>query len=258
MGDGGLEYLGFEQLIPRRPLDLRLYTSIEFVTYRALWVPANVSRSYEILLSLIYLQDISTIFPSSLKYLFLKSIKSHRELKKEVSRLNNSENSIIGEETKLVISKFVASSVGLKISTDVVGVMTIQQRVDGKTITISEQKIEEVLERIDTDGRAFLQVNFTDGKKILLTEKLVGFKPAITEGLDLQKLPRVVTTPDLVSVVEAIEESLNSKRPRFEEVEVLRRVFDSVLLGAQEVGFDLEAERAWISCIASVRGKATA
>lgn len=135
---------------------------------------------------------------------------------------------------------------------------SIFQRVDGKTIRFAKQEVEEVLERFDSEGKMFLQVNFLSGRKILLTEKLVGFKPCPTKGLDLRKLPKVVTTPDLVSVVEAIEESLNSMKPRFEEVEVLRRVFDSVLLGAQEVGFDLEAERTWLHCIASIRGKPSA
>jgi len=139
-----------------------------------------------------------------------------------------------------------------------IGRITIVQVADGKTLTFNMDRVEEVLERHDSVGKAFLQVNFLDGKKILLTVKLIGFKPAPTEGLDLKKLPKVVTTPDLLSVVEAIEESLNCHRPRFEEIEVLRKVFDSVLVGAQDVGFDLEAERAWLSYIATVRNKATA
>src|SRR6185437_8442215 len=118
----------------------------------------------------------------------------------------------------------------------------ILQRVDGKTIRFSSQKIDEVLLRQDSEGHDFLQVNFIDGKKILLTDRLIGFKPAETVGLDLKKLPKVVTTPDLVSVVEAIEESLNGKGAGGEEIDVLRRVFDSVLNGAQAVGFELDNE----------------
>ena len=143
--------------------------------------------------------------------------------------------------TKTILD-FVGEASGLEMKSADTGVMAIHQQTDGKTLTFTQTDVEEVLERYDSEGRLFLQVNFISGKKILLTEKLVGFKPVPTKGLDLKKLPKVVTTPDLVSVVEAIEESLNSTSPRFEEVEVLRRVFDSVLLGAQDVGFDLEAD----------------
>ena len=118
--------------------------------------------------------------------------------------------------------------------------------------------VEEVLVREDSDGRSFLQVNFLDGKKILITEKLVGFKPAETLGLDLRKLPKVVTTPDLVSVLEAIEESVNNYGHRAEEVDVLRRVFDSVLNGAEAVGFEVGAERNWLNFIANIKHKPSA
>lgn len=170
--------------------------------------------------------------------------------------ISDSENPVLNPTQ--TIADFVGDSCGLEMKPSDTGAIAIHQQTDGKILTFIIEEVEEVLERYDSEGRLFLQVNFNDGKKILLTEKLVGFKPVATKGLDLKKLPKVVTTPDLVSVVEAIEESLNSNNPRFEEVEVLRRVFDSVLMGAQDVGFDLEAERAWLSCIASLRGKATA
>ena len=170
--------------------------------------------------------------------------------------ISENENPVL--DPTQAITDFVGDSSGLEMKPSDTGAMTIHQQTDGKALQILIVDVEEVLQRYDSEGRLFLQVNFHNGKKILLTEKLVGFKPIATKGLDLKKLPKVVTTPDLVSVVEAIEESLNSNSPRFEEVEVLRRVFDSVLMGAQDVGFDLEAERAWLSCIASLRGKATA
>jgi len=79
---------------------------------------------------------------------------------------------------------------------------------------------------------SFLQVNFLSGKKILLTENLIGFKPVPSRGLDLSKLPKVVTTPDLLSVVEAIEDSISFAVAN-DELDVLKRVFDSVLRGAE-------------------------
>jgi hypothetical protein len=92
-------------------------------------------------------------------------------------------------------------------------------------------------------------VNFQSGKKILLTQNLIGFKPAPSRGLDLSKLPKVVTTPDLLSVVEAIEETLSTAPAQPEELEVLRKVFDSVLKGAEAVGFDTTSERVWMQSL---------
>ncbi len=158
-----------------------------------------------------------------------------------------------------IIADYIARSQGLELRPkSVEPIMAIFQRVDGKTIRFSAEAIEEVLERQDSDGQAFLQVNFIDGKKILITDRLIGFKPAETAGLDLKKLPKVVTTPDLVSVVEAIEESLTAKGTSNEEVDVLRRVFDSVLNGAEAVGFELDNEKSWLNPITGMKQKASA
>jgi hypothetical protein len=134
--------------------------------------------------------------------------------------------------------------------------LEIHQSTDGKSIAFPIADLEEVISRIDSDGHAFLQVNFLSGKKILLTENLIGFKPVPSRGLDLSKLPKVVTTPDLLSVVEAIEDSMSSAPTQTDEVEVLKRVFDSVLRGAEAVGFDLTPERLWLQNLG--RSKASA
>ena len=156
-----------------------------------------------------------------------------------------------------MISEFIGRSLGLQMQ-DEKGEISILQKVDNRRIRFSTSTIEEVLSRQDSEGRDFLQVNFLNGRKILITEKLVGFKPAETSGLDLRKLPKVVTTPDLVSVVEAIEESVNEFGHRAEEVDVLRRVFDSVLNGAEAVGFEVGTERNWLNFIANSKHKASA
>lgn len=175
--------------------------------------------------------------------------------------LSDSSSSATEMKPGQLISRFVKSSQGLQLAEDTATKdvsFTILQTADGKSISFKETSIEEVLERYDSDGRSFLQVNFVDGKKVLLTDRLIGFKPIALKGLDLRRLPKVVTTPDLVSVVEAIEDSLNHDKPKLDEVEVLRKVFDSVYRGAEEVGFDLTAERTWLHCISSLRGRASA
>ena len=84
-----------------------------------------------------------------------------------------------------------------------------------------------------------------------MTTTLVGFKPVPLKGLDLSKLPRVVTTPDIESVFEAVQDALHASETDSREVNVLRRVFEAVVAGGESVGFDLAEERAWISRIPS-------
>ena len=143
------------------------------------------------------------------------------------------------------ISEFVAKSSGLKAKNDSAK-LHISQTADGKNIAFPVAELEEVISRIDSDGHVFLQVNFQSGKKILLTQNLIGFKPAPSRGLDLGKLPKVVTTPDLLSVVEAIEDTMTTEPSQNDELEVLKKVFDSVLRGAEAVGFDTTPERLWM------------
>lgn len=152
-------------------------------------------------------------------------------------------------EQKLQIEDFVAKSSGLRSKADSER-LHISQNADGKAITFGISELDEVIPRIDSDGHTFLQVNFQSGKKILLTQNLIGFKPAPSRGLDLGKLPKVVTTPDLLSVVEAIEDSMSSTPSQPEELDVLKKVFDSVLRGAEAVGFDITPERVWMQGLA--------
>lgn len=149
-------------------------------------------------------------------------------------------------EQMLQINDFVAKSSGLKSKVSENQKLNIQQTTDGKNITFPIAELDEVISRIDSDGHVFLQVNFQSGKKILLTQNLIGFKPAPSRGLDLGKLPKVVTTPDLLSVVEAIEDTITTQPAQPEELEVLKKVFDSVLRGAEAVGFDTTPERLWM------------
>lgn len=171
--------------------------------------------------------------------------------------MDHSQKSNLEQDSCRLISSYIERAEGLDLRISD-GTLIILQKIDGRSMGFPLNSVEEVLSRQDSEGRDFLQVNFVDGRKILITERLIGFKPAETMGLDLRKLPKVVTTPDLVSVVEAIEESVNSYGHRAEEIDVLRRVFDSVLKGAEAVGFEVMAERNWLNFIANVKHKPSA
>ncbi len=145
------------------------------------------------------------------------------------------------------ILDFVDKSSGLRAHVGENGKVSIFQRVDGKGLYFFVDNLFEVLHRTDSDGRLFIQVNFANGNKVLFTNALVGFKPSEIHGLDMAKIPRVVTTPDLVSVFVAIEEGLASEEVSGEELDVLRRVYAAIIHGGEMVGFDLQLERRWLN-----------
>jgi len=129
--------------------------------------------------------------------------------------------------------------------------LELTQKEDMKKIVIDFEEIEKVLTRQDVDDSKFLQVNFTNGTKILITKSLVGFKPNQLVGFDLTKIPRVVTTIDLQSVSKAIEDLFDSE-DTYEtqtEIEILKKVYQSILYGAENVGFKMQAEKTWLTSV---------
>lgn len=156
------------------------------------------------------------------------------------------------------ILTFIDSSSGLSVSSTNSNGVEIFQSIDGKRFKFDSMEINEVLKRMDSDGKEFIQVNFNSGIKVLFTDTLVGFKPKETTGLDMSKLPKVVTTPDLLSVFEAIEESLSSDIYPEQEVELLKRVFNSILVGGELAGFELTFERRWLQRLVATKNRASA
>ncbi len=156
------------------------------------------------------------------------------------------------------ILDYVARASGLRFEFEETGWLMIEQSVDSKSFSFHSSEVTEVLARADGDGSPFIQVNFQDGRKVLLTDTLVGFKPAETFGLDMAKIPKVVTTPDLMSVFDAISESLSHDKANEYEVEILKKVFQSILSGAEAIGFKLEAERRILDRLSSTKLRASA
>jgi hypothetical protein len=147
-----------------------------------------------------------------------------------------------------IIISFVSQAHGLEMKHDV-SKIEILQTIDRKKIAFDFDQIDDVLVRDDAQEKPFLQLNFTTGDKILITDELIGFKPVPFQGFDIHKLPKVVTTSDLVSVFEAAEEAMSSGKS--EEVDVLRQVFNSILMGGEQIGFDLKNEKSWFGSLIS-------
>ena len=129
--------------------------------------------------------------------------------------------------------------------------LELTQKEDSKKMIIDFSRVEKVLDRQDVDGSRFIQINFSQGSKILITNSLVGFKPTELVGFDLSRIPRVVTTIDLKSVSKAIEVLFDSEETAETktEIEVLKKVYQSILLGAENIGFKMQAEKLWFSSI---------
>lgn len=166
------------------------------------------------------------------------------------ARLNCAPNPEKQQELLAEILAFVQSTRGLRSApTTPDGRTRITQVIDGKNFEFKTADLESVLSRTDTEGQDFIQINFCSAKKVLMTTTLVGFKPVPLKGLDLAKLPRVVTTPDIESVFEAVQDALHANETDAHEVNVLKKVFEAVVAGGESVGFDLAEERAWIARI---------
>ena len=157
-----------------------------------------------------------------------------------------------GKDHSEDISDFVFQSEGLLFSTnEKKDLIKIFQNNDKKNISFKASEIKEILKREDEKKEKFLQVNFKNGKKILLTRKFVGFAPANCHGLDIDKLPKVVTTSDLLNVIEAIEGSLYGKEPYEEDFSEVKLFFESIACGAESIGFNLTGERLWVERLIS-------
>ena len=153
------------------------------------------------------------------------------------------------DDTKTIIEAFLSDSNKLSILEDEKEcnkIITLFQNYDRKKLSFEIERVQKILERKGYDGQNFLQVNFKDGKKILLTHEFVGFPPAVGVGIDVYKLPKVVTTADILSVIEAIESSIYGTDQYQESLYEAKMFFESIAAGAESVGFDLTGERLWV------------
>ena len=163
---------------------------------------------------------------------------------------NKSPSSTLSKENpKSLIENFLSHTEKLSLIKETgqeSGRITLFQNYDKKKLSFKESEIEKVLERKDYNGEAFLQVNFKNGKKILLTNEFVGFPPALCPSMGQEKLPKVVTTADLLSVIEAIESSLYGTDQYQESLYDVKLFFEAIASGAESVGFSLTGERLWM------------
>src|SRR5687768_15881710 len=92
------------------------------------------------------------------------------------------------------ILDYIENSQGLNAKVTDSGKVQVQQEIDGKLFFFTIAEVTEVIPRTDSEGKAFIQVNFRSSNKVLFTDTLIGFKPVETLGLDMSRIPKVVTT----------------------------------------------------------------
>jgi hypothetical protein len=159
-----------------------------------------------------------------------------------------SNDSTVTSPMEMVI-EFLENSRGLNYKKLETGALCIFQKVDGKQIHLDTEEIVSVIPREDYKKDAFIQINFSGGKKILLTDHLIGFKPAEIDGINIESLPKVVATPDLVGLFEALEDCLSAKNTNITMLLELRQASMSIIEGAESIGIDLSQEKIWLKRI---------
>ncbi len=142
------------------------------------------------------------------------------------------------------IAHFIDKTPGLAINWCDELSINISQLSDNKSLPIRIQNLSDVILRKDSKRRDFIQIDFSSGSKVLLTQQLIGFKPYPIHGLDMREVPKVVTTTDLYKVFQAIEETLALDGSDI-EIDLLSHIFRSILKGGEMVGFDLKKEKAF-------------
>lgn len=161
------------------------------------------------------------------------------------------------EDRFKMIQDYAIKTAGLKVRPLDGNTLEIRQVYDQKSMVLDLSLVKDVLERSDTDGKQFLQVNFQDGKKILVTDAFIGFKPVITPERSSEKLPKVVTTSDLISVIEAIEDiSSGTVKNVKEDLDSFRKIYHSIIEGAEQIGFNCENEKNWFCGVARLKASA--
>lgn len=157
------------------------------------------------------------------------------------------------------VETFVGKKSTLKLSWIDKTQMLITQKSDGRIMSIHISEMEEVLVRSDHEGDQFLQINLSFDRKILITKNLIGFKPMTITGLDMNRLPKVVTTVDLVSVLDAIEDLMTSdQQTAMVEIDVLKKVYHAIVSGGEKIGFKLDQEKRWLAYNFNLYQRATA
>lgn len=145
--------------------------------------------------------------------------------------------STITAENKSTLLSFINKAAGLRLKQQSHNYITIEQLEDKSFLKIFFHHISYISFSKETSNKNYIQLNFTNNTKCILTNNLIGFAPIKSLLLEKSSLPEVVSSMDLLNIIEAFEANLrNSGEP--EDFLFLSQVYHAVLNGGKKIGIE--------------------
>lgn len=145
--------------------------------------------------------------------------------------------STIITENKNILLNFIKKATGLRLKQQSNNYIIIEQLEDKSFLKIFFHHISYISCSKEKQGDHYIQLDFTNNTKCILTNNLIGFAPIKSLLLKKNCLPEVVSSMDLLNIIEAFESNLrNSGEP--EDFLFLSQVYYAVLNGGKNIGIE--------------------
>lgn len=145
--------------------------------------------------------------------------------------------SIITTEKKSTLLNFIKKASGLKIKQQDKYFIIIEQLEDKSCLKVFFHNISYISFAKDDTGGQYIQIDFLNKTKCILTDSLIGFSPVKSLLLNKNALPEVVSSIDLLNIIEAFEANLRNSGEA-EEFLFLNQVYHAVLNGGKQIGIE--------------------
>lgn len=140
-------------------------------------------------------------------------------------------------EHKNTLLSFIKKTRGLRVKNQNLTSITIEQKEDKSFLKIFFHQISHISLASETKKEDYIQINFINKTKCILTESLIGFAPIKSLLLDKNSLPEVVSSIDLLNILEAFEANLRNSG-EIEDFLFLNQVYHAVLNGGKHIGLE--------------------
>ncbi|MBE8221821.1 MAG: hypothetical protein HAW60_03740 [Bdellovibrionales bacterium] len=140
-------------------------------------------------------------------------------------------------ENKNILLNFVSKADGLNIKQQTSDYVIIEQNEDRSFLKVFFNNISCITFSKKEQGECYIQLNFINNTKCILTNGLIGFAPIKSILLDKNSLPEIVSSIDLLNIIEAFEDSLRNSGES-EDFLFLSQVYHSVLNGGKNIGIE--------------------
>lgn len=145
--------------------------------------------------------------------------------------------SVITTEKKSILLNFINKAKGLRIKKQDKNIIVIEQLEDKSCLKIFFHNIHYISFAKDSVNGQYMQIDFTNKTKCILTDNLIGFAPVKSLLLNKNALPEVVSSIDLLNIIEAFEAHLRNSGVA-EEFLFLNQVYHAVVNGGKQIGIE--------------------